>query len=246
MPVFVLDSGIARFNGRANAGLPWVPERTLPRVNYFRARKALELFREYRGKGLLYWLLFTAPDPDALGEEIAGLADEVNAMPAEELAATRRQSRRRLNELAPMLQRYAAELEVSTKFIVRLPPVAGGGQIEIDALANLTDRDAPNYITNLPPARTLDIIDNCIGAAEWAKGEGLKRVPIPIYWLVDVPRYLYGGLGNPGGGRLAARHRAQRLVLCAKGGLVCGADCRRAAPRGSPGRPDLIRALLSK
>lgn len=159
-------------------------------MNYFRARKALERFREYRRDALLYWLLFTAPCQDAMGQEIAALTDEVNAMSAEELAATRLRIPRRLNELAPALQRYAYELGMSPKFIFRIPLDGGGGEeVEIDVFANLTDRDLWNPLTP-PPARSLDIIDMCVGAADLARSEGLKRLVIPIYWLVDVPALL--------------------------------------------------------
>ncbi len=161
-------------------------EGTLPRVNYFRARRALELFREYRREALLFWVLFTVPDQDTVADEVASLADKVNAMSAAELAAARLSTPRRLNEQIPALQAYARELKVSTEVGVRIPAVAGGGQVTIDGLANLTDRDMANWLLP-PPARALSIVDMCIGAAELAERDGLKRLLIPIFWLVDVP-----------------------------------------------------------
>ena len=67
-----------------------------------------------------------------------------------------------------------------------MPAVAGGGQVSIDLLANLTDQDAKNWILP-PPERALAVIDICIGAAKRAQRDGLKRLLIPIYWLVDLP-----------------------------------------------------------
>lgn len=158
----------------------------LPRVNYFRARHAVVLFREFRHKALLYWALFPGPNHATVLDEIAGVAGELDAVAPDDVSAERRTIRRRLNELTPTLTSYARELEVWIMYSVRMPMIAGGEQMAIHALESLTHED-PMDAGNLPPGTTLNAIDRCIGAAEQAKRAGLIRLLVPIYWLVDIP-----------------------------------------------------------
>jgi hypothetical protein len=83
------------------------------------------------------------------------------------------------------------------------------------------------------------MIDRCIGAADQARKDGLKRLVIPAYWLVDVPAltvrlpWLILEKGGP-----AARHRAQCLVPRVEGRATHSRGRNRSVPGDIDGHAD--------
>jgi len=134
-------------------------------MNYFEARRAEILFREFKRLALDFWD-----------------AEENND------AERSRQLREQLNSLLYSANTFATSLNAGVT-AQQLPPLAfGGAVIPVNFLRAVIDPD--QGYGRISHVRALDAIDGCIGAAQYHRRKALQRLVNPLCWLVDGPAAL--------------------------------------------------------
>ena len=144
-------------------------------MNYFEARRAERLFREYRKLALEYW---NARPPDE-----RDFFDTLSEKAPESLESVR--LREQINLLYPEVNDLAMNLGVSVVFQSYPAPAIGGPVLPVNVLLSVVDQEMGHK--PIEKQMILDMIDRCIGTAEVVKRRSLKRLLIPWYWLIDVP-----------------------------------------------------------
>ena len=144
-------------------------------MNYFEARRAERLFREYRKLALEYW---NARPPDE-----RDFFDTLSEKAPESLESVR--LREQINLLYPEVNDLAMNLGVSVVFQSYPAPAIGGPVLPVNVLLSVVDQEMGHK--PIETQMILDMIDRCIGTAEVVKRRSLKRLLIPWYWLIDVP-----------------------------------------------------------
>ena len=153
-------------------------------MTYLEARRVEALFKEYRKLTLDYWAaLIPAPQNSQ-----AWMAGPGGLPPTE--TVTSREFRRRLTLIQPEVVYWANRLGVAVTGQSFPAPVVGGPIIPFNLLECATDQNIGH--AKVPPAKVLDAIDKCIGAAGFAKRHLLGRLVKPWCWLVDVPALIIG------------------------------------------------------
>jgi hypothetical protein len=152
---------------------------------YLEARRVEALLKEYRKLALDYWAtLIPAPQsPHAWTAGPGGL------LPTE--ADASREFRRKLALTQPEVLYWANRLLGVGVTGQSFPaPAVGGPVIRFNLLACVTDQNIGR--TTVPTAKVLAAINECIGAAGFAKRRLLGRLLKPWRWLVDVPALIVG------------------------------------------------------
>ena len=144
-------------------------------MNYFEARRAERLFREYRKLALEYW---NARPPDE-----RDFFDTLSEKAPDSLESVR--LREQINLLYPEVNDLAMNLGVSVVFQSYPAPAIGGPVLPVNVLLSVVDQEMGHK--PIETQMILDMIDRCIGTAEVVKRRSLKRLLIPWYWLIDVP-----------------------------------------------------------
>ena len=144
-------------------------------MNYFEARRAERLFREYRKLALEYW---NARPPDE-----RDFFDTLSEKAPESLESVR--LREQINLLYPEVNDLAMNLGVSVVFQSYPAPAIGGPVLPVNVLLSVVDQEMGHK--PIETQMILDMIDRCIGTAKVVKRRSLKRLLIPWYWLIDVP-----------------------------------------------------------
>src|SRR2546425_2496443 len=144
-------------------------------MNYFEARRAERLFREYRTLALEYW---NARPPDE-----RDFFDTLSEKAPESIESVR--LREQINLLYPEVNDIAMRLGVSVVFKTYPAPAIGGPVIPVNVLLSVVDQEMGHK--PIEKQMILDMIDRCIGTAEVVKRRSLKRLLTPWYWLIDVP-----------------------------------------------------------
>ncbi len=144
-------------------------------MNYFEARRAERLFREYRKLALEYW---NARPPDE-----RDFFDTLSEKAPDSIESVR--LREQINLLYPEVNDLAMRLGVSVVFQSYPAPAIGGPVIPVNVLLSVVDQEMGHK--PIGKQMILDVIDRCIGTAEVVKRRSLKRLLIPWYWLIDVP-----------------------------------------------------------
>jgi len=144
-------------------------------MNYFEARRAERLFREYRTLALEYW---NARPPDE-----RDFFDTLSEKAPESLESVR--LREQINLLYPEVNDLAMNLGVSVVFQSYPAPAIGGPVLPVNVLLSVVDQEMGHK--PIETQMILDMIDRCIGTAKVVKRRSLKRLLIPWYWLIDVP-----------------------------------------------------------
>ena len=144
-------------------------------MNYFEARRAERLFREYRKLALEYW---NARPPDE-----RDFFDTLSEKAPDSIESVR--LREQINLLYPEVNDIAMRLGVSVVFKTYPAPAIGGPVIPVNVLLSVVDQEMGHK--PIEKQMILDMIDRCIGTAEVVKRRSLKRLLIPWYWLIDVP-----------------------------------------------------------
>jgi len=144
-------------------------------MNYFEARRAERLFREYRTLALEYW---NARPPDE-----RDFFDTLSEKAPDSIESVR--LREQINLLYPEVNDIAMRLGVSVVFKTYPAPAIGGPVIPVNVLLSVVDQEMGHK--PIEKQMILDMIDRCIGTAEVVKRRSLKRLLIPWYWLIDVP-----------------------------------------------------------
>ena len=144
-------------------------------MNYFEARRAERLFREYRTLALEYW---NARPPDE-----RDFFDTLSEKAPESLESVR--LRKQINLLYPEVNDLAMNLGVSVVFQSYPAPAIGGPVLPVNVLLSVVDQEMGHK--PIETQMILDMIDRCIGTAKVVKRRSLKRLLIPWYWLIDVP-----------------------------------------------------------
>ena len=144
-------------------------------MNYFEARRAERLFREYRKLALEYW---NARPPDE-----RDFFDTLSEKAPESLESVR--LREQINLLYPEVNDLAMNLGVSVVFQSYPAPAIGGPVLPVNVLLTVVDQEMGHK--PIETQMILDMIDRCIGTAKVVKRRSLKRLLIPWYWLIDVP-----------------------------------------------------------
>ena len=144
-------------------------------MNYFEARRAERLFREYRTLALEYW---NARPPDE-----RDFFDTLSEKAPDSIESVR--LREQINLLYPEVNDIAMRLGVSVVFKTYPAPAIGGPVIPVNVLLSVVDQEMGHK--PIEKQMILDMIDRCIGTAKVVKRRSLKRLLIPWYWLIDVP-----------------------------------------------------------
>lgn len=153
-------------------------------MTYLEARRVEALFKEYRKLALDYWAA-VIPAPQSPHAWMAGPG---GLHPTETDAS--REFRRKLKLSQPEVVHWANRLGVGVTGQSFPAPAVGGPVIPFNLLACVTDQNIGH--TRVPTAKVLEAIDECIGAAGFAKRRLLGRLVKPWCWLVDVPALIVG------------------------------------------------------
>jgi len=144
-------------------------------MNYFEARRAERLFREYRTLALEYW---NARPPDE-----RDFFDTLSEKAPDSIESVR--LREQINLLYPEVNDISMRLGVSVVFKRYPAPAIGGPVLPVNVLLSVVDQEMGHK--PIETQMILDMIDRCIGTAKVVKRRSLKRLLIPWYWLIDVP-----------------------------------------------------------
>jgi hypothetical protein len=148
-------------------------------MDYFEAKRAERLFREYRSLALSYWRAKPQDSRDRLA-----VAHKVD--PPE--SAESRGLREEINLHFPDVYNNATHLGVGVNWVSYPPPAVGGPAVPVNLLLSVVDQEMGHG--RISRQKVLDVIDRCIGAAELAKRSALKRIFLPWYWVIDLPAVL--------------------------------------------------------
>ncbi|MFQ5915920.1 MAG: hypothetical protein ACE5JS_22320 [Nitrospinota bacterium] len=148
-------------------------------MNYFEARRAANLFKEYKKLALIYW---NALPPDRRDRfDVRRGAETPESLDSIRL-------REQINLRFPEVNSLAARLGVAMMWQSFPPPAVGGPVIPVNLLLSVIDQNMGHG--RISEQRILDVIDRCIGTGELAKRRGLKRLLMPWYWVIDIPAVL--------------------------------------------------------
>lgn len=146
-------------------------------MNYFLARQAERLFREYKALALEYW---EAQPPDNRREWDRTSRPE---------SAESSRLRERINLMFPEVNSLAHELGVAGLTCYSYPaPAVGGPVLPVNLLLSVIDREMGHRTIEV--ARILDVIHRAIGSAEIVKRRALWRAVVPLYWPIDIVAFI--------------------------------------------------------
>jgi|SRR5581483_407190 len=146
-------------------------------MNYFEAKKALKVLREYKDLTVRYW---QAQPEDGRDRWMSRRSPHPENQDSFAL-------REEINLLFPKANRYAQQLGVGVIAHSYPAPVVGGPVLPVNLFSCVIDRDQGH--SRISKIKILDVIDQSIGTAQHKVDREFKNVINPIWWLVAAFAY---------------------------------------------------------
>jgi len=145
-------------------------------MNYFSARRAEGLFREYRQLALAYWASLPDDTSRSSTRRKADSGDE-NVDPLV--------LREQINLRFPEVNKLAQELGGVGITVESYPaPAVGGPILPINVLLSVIDRNMGHG--TIPKVNIVDVINRAIGSAAVVRKRKFWRMIVPLYWPIDI------------------------------------------------------------
>ena len=138
-------------------------------MHYFRARAVVKAFDEFIELADHYWQALPLDERDSFWGS------------ARQESAESWKLRQRIQWALPEIMGFASELSVNTTFWSGSHAL---GFQPLNGLAAITEDESRTHISRQQIA---DLLIRCRGAAQQELHRAIRRLVIPVYWLVDVP-----------------------------------------------------------